>query len=77
MPLGCGPRDASQVETATGASTRSLGLPKPEWEALDRIAGERGMATHAAMREANVQWLARACATKVSRAVKGRCGPLA
>ena len=49
---------------ATGTSTRSLRLPEPEWEALDELAQERGMSTHAVMREAIVQWLARAGAKR-------------
>ena len=45
---------------AEGTSTRSLRLPNPEWDALEAIAEARGLSLHAAMREAIVQWLARA-----------------
>lgn len=51
-------------ETAIGTSVRSLRLYTPEWAALEAVAEERGMSTHAAMREAVVQWLARAGAKK-------------
>lgn len=50
--------------TATGTSTRTIRLPEPVWEALDAIAKGRGMSTHGAMREAIVQWLARAGAKR-------------
>lgn len=51
-------------ETAVGTSVRSLRLYNPEWLAVDEVAAKRGMSTHAAMREAIVQWLARAGAKK-------------
>ena len=47
-------------ETAIGTSVRSLRLYKPELTAIEAVAAARGMSTHAAMREAIVQWLARA-----------------
>lgn len=54
-------------ETAVGTSVRSLRLYNPEWQALEDVAAERGMSTHAAMREAVVQWLARAGAKNSKR----------
>jgi hypothetical protein len=39
-------------QVAEGTSTRSLRLPDRAWEELDRIAKERGITTHALVREA-------------------------
>jgi hypothetical protein len=47
-------------ETAAGTSTRSVRLPGPEWAALDWVCEQLETSPHAAMREAIVQWLARA-----------------
>ena len=44
---------------AAGTSVRSMRLQEAEWEALDAFASRREMTSHAAMREAVVQWLAR------------------
>ncbi len=48
-----------------GSSARTVRLPDAEWEALDELAATRGTTPHAAMREAIVQWLARAGATQL------------
>lgn len=47
-----------------GSNARAVRLPDAEWEALDAIAKKRGLTPHGAMREAIIQWLARAGAKK-------------
>lgn len=48
-----------------GSSARTVRLPDAEWEALDELAAARSTTPHAAMREAIVQWLARAGASQL------------
>lgn len=47
-------------EQAEGTSTRSVRLFESHWAALEWACGQFGLSPHAAMREAIVQWIARA-----------------
>lgn len=48
-----------------GSSARTVRLPDAEWDALDDLALARKTTPHAVMREAIVQWLARAGANQM------------
>jgi predicted DNA-binding protein len=60
---------------AGGSKSRAVRLSDAEWEALDDLAAKTGLTSHGAMREAIVQWLARAgAAASAKRAAKRKAG---
>lgn len=60
---------------AAGSKSRAVRLTDAEWEALDEFAAKTGLTSHGAMREAIIQWLARAGANAaVKRPAKRKAG---